>query len=108
MKIENIDKTITDTDELSDVDALLLEKGNELRELCYKYDRQLLCIVERQNTAPHLFFHMMRETARSDPKKWTEKVNSFFDKINGVVYNLSNGRLGLGHLPPSESSETHS
>ncbi len=46
MKIKHVDGREVDTDTLSDVDSLLMEKSKELHELFAMYNRQLFLVGE--------------------------------------------------------------
>lgn len=45
MKIQQLNGNVIDTDKLSDVDAMILEKSEELYWLCSKYKRQMFLVV---------------------------------------------------------------
>lgn len=45
MKIEQRNGIVIDTDKIADVDAMILEKSEDLYQLCSKYKRQMFLVV---------------------------------------------------------------
>ena len=100
MIIEHVNNTSVDTDKLSDVDSLLLEKTSELQKLYAQYNRQVLIVGEvksHPDTSSEnggCFFHIAELTDPLETK--TKKYYSYWKRLNGFLLNLSDGKVFVG------------
>lgn len=100
----------TDTDKLPDVEAMIMEKCEELRQLCFNSKRQILIIADakgRENGVGCNFWNL-RTSNMSDVKDM-EKVNSdeeenkkafinLFSMVSGFAMSMSGGQMALANV----------
>jgi len=77
MKIKHTDGTETDTDKLSDIDALVMEKAHELIELYISHKAPFL-----------LVYQFPGKTAHSGGQNFNGSVDKMFEFINLVSHRL--------------------
>jgi hypothetical protein len=73
------DEKITDTDRLSDVEAMILEKAEELRKLCFDTSRQAIIIVDakgRENGGGYQFWNLKLKSEELKDVKEKEYINN--------------------------------
>lgn len=91
MEIKHVDGTSVNTDQLGDVDALLLEESAKLYKLFVKYNRQVLLLGEMRASADATldkslggsFFHLCKETDNQEIKN--NKFFAYLNRIDGFV-----------------------
>lgn len=111
MEIKHVTGEVINTDNLSDVDALLMEESKKLHELFQKYNRQLFLVGEMKGApdAQHrnsVFFHIMPLNPE-DPKKvdqaaYREASGRYWGRVDGYIRGMTNHQLGIGVIPPPQ------
>jgi len=108
MKIDHASGTSVETDTLPDVDALLMEESKKLHTLFAQYNRQLFLIGEMKpdEKTPSkngcVFFHIGPLGMKDDPETFGKAVDMFYGRMDGFIRGMSNGNLGIGHIPPPQ------
>lgn len=94
MIINHGDGSNTNTDKLSDVDAMIVEKAEELRKICKTANRQLFMGVEcsRNNG---VFWNFNGETLN-------EKLKKFHIWFDGILKDVSNDTYRLAYKNADE------
>jgi hypothetical protein len=103
MIIEHIPGSIkdkTDTDKLPDVEAMILEKSEELRQLCYNAKRQCVILVdakgcENGNTTQFWNVRMKDDLGVNDKDYLSKVYSNLFTMINIFVMAVSHGDLEI-------------
>lgn len=100
-------KENTDTDKLPDIQALILEKAEELRLLCTNSSRQCVIIVDAvgyndKGKATH-FWNLKTNDKDdfTDPIIYAKAFANLFTMINIFVSTMSNGSYGVGQIVPN-------
>jgi hypothetical protein len=106
MKLEHTNGETVNTDNLPDVDALLMEASKALHEQFAKYNRQLLLVGEMKSTEDKsssdgcVFFHVGEPGIEKNPEVFNKAIGRYYERINGYVRMMSNHSLGIGRIPP--------
>jgi hypothetical protein len=100
MKIDHIDGSNTSTENLSDFDAEILQKTEQLRDLCFKYKRQLFISVDAKNNMKGDYFAFWNlGTSELDsiqsPEDHAKLVNPLLLSINKVVQLFTYGQASI-------------
>lgn len=87
----------TDTDKLPDVDALIIEKSEELRLLCTTAKRQCLILVDangKEDGSAHSFWNIQLKTGepKTNAIDFARSANNMLTMINSYVYTFTNGQ----------------
>lgn len=99
----------TDTDKLPDVEAMILEKAEELRKLCFDTSRQVVIIVDAKGIEDGGGIHFWSFKLRSqkvqdtdtnsqplmDKEDIARSYQNLFRMINNFGGRMSNGHVGL-------------
>jgi hypothetical protein len=91
---------VTDTDKLSDVEAMIMEKSEELRKLCFDSHRQCLILVDPKgaqigSVASFWNFRTTPEKTEDDEQRNKDFqnlmscINVFVLQVTGGMYNIS-------------------
>jgi hypothetical protein len=92
----------TDTDKLPDVEAMIMEKSEELRDLCFKSCRQMLLVVDAKGTGEGggcQFWNMKMATPEmKDIPDGTKMVNDTEEKNRAYTNILSMADQFVGSL----------
>jgi hypothetical protein len=94
MKIEHVphsEKHVTDTDKLADVEAMILEKAEELRKLCFETSRQAIILVDAkgmENGGGYQFWNMKLKSPELKDVKDGEQIKSNTDEKNRAYDNI--------------------
>jgi hypothetical protein len=106
MKITHTDGKVTETDKLPDVDAMILEKSEEFRNLCLDTKRQFVLLVDYkggENGKSLSFWNLkMKDTDTENPESMNKAYNNFFDIINNFISGFTKGYLFLGRRANNE------
>jgi len=106
MIIEHIAGKKTDTDKLSDVQAMIMEKCEELRTLCCNENRQLVILVDakgREDGIPLTFWNFKTKDYNVDDVEVTNKAyNTLIHMIHLFLMTISNKELGVSKMEKSE------
>jgi len=98
MKISHYDGSVSDTDKMNDVDALLVEKMKELHELHVKYGKQVVILSASGGKYGSCHFHMIDED-----KKHTEEAknafDSFMNRLDWFVLTFTGKRFSIAPMP---------
>ena len=100
MIIKHVDETSINTDELGDVDSLLLEKTSELQKLYAQYSRQVFISAEVKGhkEAPVengvAFFHVSNKD--DSPEILKGNIERFWTRVNKCILGMSGGRFFVG------------
>lgn len=111
MLIPHVTGNNTDTAKLADVEAMIMEKSEELRKICFDNNRQCLVLVDAKGMRNGGFFSFWNLKEDDAPKvdkdgKWDPSLQlpSFAHMLHGVnvfVMELTNGQVGLANrFPP--------
>jgi len=88
MKITNADGSITDTDKMSDVDSMLVEKAEELRNICVTANRELFLTVEcTKNNAT--FWNFRGASMNEKLKTFQKWLDSILKDISKSVFRIA-------------------
>lgn len=105
MKLNHVpfsEVTETDTDKLADVDALIMEKAEELRSLCFSAKRQCFISVDAcgmENGSSFAFWNLVMKTEDATTETgFVKALNNLLNSLNGSIFKLTNGKVGLRHL----------
>lgn len=91
------------TDTLPDVEAMIMEKSEELRKLCADNHRHLLLIVDAKGTKSRMtHFWSMKTKEEMTAKEYSESYNVFFDSINNFVKIFSRNTIALARVENSQ------
>lgn len=88
MIIKHVTDAVTDTDKLSDVDSMILEKSEELRKLCYDTARPCVILVSTSEVKEgklYQFFNFRRDASSIEAQTSTETESGLKD-FNRVLY----------------------
>jgi len=93
-------KEKTDTDKLPDVEAMILEKSEELRQLCLDVKRQCVIIVDAKGNengnAMHFWNMKMKDETDWNDKEYVSKIYSnLLTMVNIFVGAISQGDLEI-------------
>jgi hypothetical protein len=103
MKIHHIQGSrnpSTDTNKLPDIEALILEKSEELRKLCNEAKRQCLIVVDAKGKEDKTAFSFWNIQMRDgDPLNNQEDharaFNNLFGCIHQYTMTMTHGQVGL-------------
>lgn len=112
MKIEHVphsNQEVTDTDKLSDIEAMILEKSEELRKLCFDTSRQAVIIVDAKgmvNGGGYQFWNMKipikefseikdGEQIKSDSEEKKRAFDNILQMMNQFCMSLTGGQVGV-------------
>lgn len=111
MEIKHVDGTLIETDNLPDVDALLMEESQKLHALFQKYNRQLFLVGEMKGSPEAVnrnavFFHIMplnpEDPKKVDPDVYRQSSGVFWGRVDGYIRGMTNHQLGIGVIPPPQ------
>lgn len=93
-------KEKTDTDKLPDVDAMILEKSEELRQLCCDAKRQCVILVDAKGlengSATHFWNMRIKDDSDPNDKDYVSKIyNNILTMVNTFVITFSRGDLEI-------------
>ena len=95
----------TNTDKLCDIDAMILEKSEELRKLCFDSSRQLILSVDakgKENGTGYCYWNIKTKSTTMKnvdgemvllTEDNTFAINNIFKMANQFVMSLSNGQF---------------
>ena len=105
MKLNHVDGEVTDTDKLPDIQALILEKAEELRVLCCNERIQLLLLVDikhpeiiedKKFACVSSFWNIKTKEWDSNPEKeFPMAIDKFFIIVNKFIHTFSKGTLHI-------------
>jgi hypothetical protein len=111
MEIKHVNGGSVETDNLSDVDAQLMEECQKLHALFKKYNRQLFLVGDMKGKEEAkfrgcVFFHIMAEDPE-DPKKvdqeeYRKASGVYWGRVDGYIRGMTNHQLGIGVIPPPQ------
>jgi hypothetical protein len=94
----------TDTEKLPDVEALILEKSEELRLICSNARRQCLIMVdakgEENGVGTSFWSFLMKKGDFQNPEDKNRFMTNFINMINAFLFRLSEGHFRILHTPP--------
>ncbi len=107
--VPNSDNKATDTDKLSDVEAMILEKAEELRKLCFDTSRQAIIVVDakgKENGGGYQFWNMKLkspdlkevkdgELVKSDTAEKQRAFENILQMANQFTMSLTQGDVGV-------------
>ena len=106
MEITHIDGRTVNTDELADVDAILMEESAKLHKLFAKYNRQLTLVGEmkggKDGRGSCCFFHLGQP--EDSPEKMQENFDKYMSRLSWFVSGFSRGHYTIAQImsPPSK------
>jgi len=90
---------VTDTDKLSDIEAMIMEKSEELRKLCFDSHRQCFILVDPkglQNGLAASFWNFrIKDVNLEDDEQRNKDFNNMLSCINQSVLFLSGGKYNI-------------
>jgi hypothetical protein len=103
------EKGVTDTNKLSDVEAMILEKAEELRKLCFDTSRQAIIVVDakgEENGGGYQFWNMKLkspdmkdvkdgEQIRNDTEDKNRAYENILQMANQFTMALTGGQVGV-------------
>lgn len=99
MKIETVDGTSFETDKMSDIQALILEKGKELHDLCSKSNRQCFIMLDADNRCDgHSYTFFNFNSLKHDIKTQqghSSLLQTFIYSIDLFIQRLSGDNLSI-------------
>lgn len=100
MKINHVDGSHTFTENLSDVESEILEKTEQLRDVCCKYKRQLFIIVDAKNNMEGDYFTFWnlgnsKLNSIQNPEDHANLINPLLICINKVVELFTYGQCSI-------------
>ena len=110
MIVKHITGNETDTDKLPDVEAMILEKAEELRKICFDNNRQCVILTDSKgmrNGGFTSFWNLKEAEAivdgngKWDPKQHQDSFNHILWGVNVFVLGLTNGAVTLRQNTPS-------
>lgn len=107
MEINHIDGSTVNTNNLNDVDAILMEESAKLYKLFSKYNRQLVLLGEMKATEQGpsevgcIFFNV--DSLDCDKEDLPKKVDKFILRVDRFLYQFSNGQLRVARVSESPS-----
>jgi hypothetical protein len=105
----------TDTDKLSDVEAMILEKTEELRQLCFNAKRQCIIVVDskgREDGGGMHFWNMRmkdmddvsdQQRLEQSSQQTQKAAANLFSMLNQFAMTFSNGQLALAPVEQVKS-----
>ena len=108
MKIDHAGGTSVETNNLPDVDAILMEECQKLYALFVKYNRQVFLVGEmiaKEGVPANVgcvFFHITTPEVAKDPDAFNATLNKYYGRLDGHIRGLSQQQLGIGRIPPPE------
>ena len=107
MKIEQVNRVagnkLIDTDKLSDISALIMEKSEELLMFCRNNGKQCFLLVESgANPRADTFINMKKDSLRQNPNATLEEYQRLLTDLSDSIYYLSNGQFSIkANQPPT-------
>lgn len=103
MKIEHMDGSVTDTNKLPDLDAILLEESKKLHELFRSHNRQAFIAgdmkTKKDGVAKEcVFFHIAQplpEGVEPDKEQMSKDLSAFYSRIDRLLRGMTNNQLGV-------------
>lgn len=110
MKLKHVDGMEVDTDKLKDIDALLLEKAEELRQIASKANRVCYIAIDGNGDGGLTNFWNLKSKDKPNSEDYYESINSLFRIMHRFVDASTRGTCGIypnsmidkSKLPPSE------
>ena len=112
MKIEHANGLSVETNELPDVDAILMEESQKIHALFKKYNRQMFLVGEMRGMNDKnfvnggcVFFYIMPELHGKTSvitDEYSKATNIYWSRIDGHIRLLTNHQLGIGIVPPPQ------
>jgi len=95
MKITHKNGEVTDTDKLSDIDAMLIEKAKEIRDISKQSNRQLFLLTECTRNVG-VFWNLSGETSDEEMKNLhkflDDQLKAVSNNVFRVVYKNTEGK----------------
>lgn len=104
MIIKHIDGTEINTDSLPDVKAMIHEKAEELRVLCYNTNRQCVILISEIPDQPPLSFWNVKYN-NEDGGKTLKSWLAFIHMISSFVHFISSGKYLVIYNPINASTK---
>lgn len=105
MEIRHLDGSTTNTNELADIDALLMEESKKLHELFAKYNRPMVLIGEMKpftNTRGGcVFFHFATEDSTLEQQQ--ENFDKCIRNVDGFIRSITQNKLCITAIHPPSS-----
>lgn len=99
MKIEHVNGEVTETDKLPDVEAMILEKVNELWLLCDKAERQLFLVVDQKGAfdGRGMTFYSIRNKGKDvlNMEQNQKCLSNLLSMISSSVKFLTNNKYSI-------------
>lgn len=106
--VPNAEIPETDTDKLSDIEAMILEKSEELRQLCFDAQRQMVIVVDAkglENGTGMKFWNMKMKNMAGDDLQQMENnedknkaIFNLFRMLHGFTMGISQNAVGVADL----------
>jgi len=103
MQINHVDGQKTETDNLLDAEAEILEKTEELRALCAKYKRQLFVVVDARDKKDgeyYTFWNLSNSDLSEikNPEDHAKLVNPLLKSLNKVIEFFTYGQACIQRI----------
>ena len=97
----------TDTDKLTDTEAMILEKAEELRLLCFSVNRQCVILVDAKGAengnSMHFWNMKTKDHQNFTDEETLKKVQiNLLTMVHGFLMNISGGTIGLNRMDTGE------
>lgn len=99
MEITHVDGVTVNTNDLADVDALLMEESAKLHKLFAKYNRQLTLIGEMRgsvNSGGCSFFHL--GSSEDSPETMQQNFGKYMGRLDWFVQTFSHGNYAIARI----------
>jgi hypothetical protein len=100
MEIKHTDGKVTDTSDMDDITAMILEKAEEFRIMCNENGRPFVLIVEANPKKVHhnMFWGLNRAGLHPGKNEKDSQTcfNNMMEMVNGFVRHISNGVFTIG------------
>lgn len=94
MKIKATDGTKIDTNDMSDVEGMIIKKQQELYDICKK------------SNVPCYIITLITKGSIISSFSVKSKIKTFWNTLAGDIYERSSGRIALAYIqPPEEPTE---
>ena len=94
MKIEHKDGNVTDTDKLTDIDSMLIEKAQELKSVSAQANKQLFLLIECTKTVG-VFWNLTG-------KDTDEKMKNLHQFLDDQIKSVSNDVFRVVYKNPDQ------
>jgi hypothetical protein len=94
---------VTDTDTLPDVEAMILEKSEELRQMCANAKRQVLIVVDAKGAEKGggTFFWsliMSKGNPLTQKEDYVRAIETLMTSVNCAVQGITEQQLGIRRI----------